>query len=73
MSDLVTILLMYESDTFSASGVELEVDEAEKMAQRLTGQFLGVVEEGGTFTCDGVRLSAILDEIRGQGEGRDDE
>ena len=48
----------YESDTFSASGAKLTVDELDQIVATLIN---GIEDD-----LDGMRLSAILDDIRGK-------
>lgn len=61
---LVNIIGGYESDTFSANTEVLTPAEEVKIAERLFDRFCTVVEEGGTFTCDGTVLAELLEEIR---------
>lgn len=63
-ADLVEIIRNYESDTFNAFQRGILKREATVMAEKLFNKLCRVVEEGGTLTCDGARLSAMLDELR---------
>lgn len=56
VSKLMNLIREYESDTFSADGSNLKSWEADQIAAKLIDQ----IEDH----LDGVRLSAILDEIR---------
>lgn len=64
MDKLVSIILAYESDTFSATGSALTPADAHAMATKLFDKFCTIVAEGGLFRCDGDVLSCILDEVR---------
>jgi hypothetical protein len=64
MRELVEIIRAYESDTFSASGRKILLREATVIAERLFQQLCKVVAESGTLSCDGTRLSAMLDDLR---------
>jgi hypothetical protein len=64
MRELIGIIRTYESDTFSASKREILLREATVIAERLFQQLCKVVAEGGTLSCDGDRLSAMLDDLR---------
>ena len=61
---IVELIRAYESDTFSAQERKILRREAFAIARTLTDEFVRVVGEGGTLTCDGVRLGAMLDELR---------
>lgn len=56
LEQLITEIMNYESDTFSASGEELKPEEAEAIADKLV--------EGLLENIDGVKISSALDEIR---------
>ena len=64
MDELANILLEYESDTFSAVSFALTPADASAMATVLFNRFCKAVAESGQFSCDGVVLSNILDDIR---------
>lgn len=65
-ADLVEIIRNYESDTFDAFGRNILKREATMIAERLFDELCRVVAEGGTLSCDGHRLSAMLNELRGK-------
>lgn len=64
MDRIAHIILAYESDTFSASALNVTRKEARMMAAKFFERLCGVVEEGGTLRSDGVVLSDMLDDIR---------
>lgn len=72
MEKLATIILEYESDTFSAIGSALTPTDAHAIALVLFDRLCKVVAEGGTLRCDGDVLSDILDEMR-PNDDEDDE
>ncbi len=61
---LFNIISSYESDTFSASELDLTPEEAQAIADELTQRLTEIVEEGGTMTCDGDVLASMLEDIR---------
>lgn len=64
MDELETIILNYESDTFSASGLGVTARDARAMALLLIKRLCKVVRTGGTLRCDGDVLAGLLDEVR---------
>lgn len=64
IDELTTIILSYESDTFSAIGAGLTPADADAMAKALFARLCKVVEEGGTLRCDGDVLAGLLEEVR---------
>jgi hypothetical protein len=71
MDELAKVILEYESDTFSAIGSALTPADVQAMATVLFSRFCKVVAESGTFRCDGVVLSDILDDMRPEEDGED--
>lgn len=64
MLEITEAILRYESDTFSASALEVKHSEAYKMAEKLHKCFLDMIQGGGRMHCDGDVLSELLDEVR---------
>ncbi len=61
---LTQIILEYESDTFNAKMLRVTKAEARTIARKLFLDLCRIVEEGGRMTCDGVRLTEELENIR---------
>jgi hypothetical protein len=63
MDEIESIILNYESDTFS--GAELTLADADRMAALLFDRLCKVVRTGGTLRCDGEVLAGLFEEVRG--------
>lgn len=62
VEELRAVVAEYESDTFSASGAEITEMETDAMTEILVLNAIQSLID--TETLDGVRLSALLEEIR---------
>lgn len=56
---LIEEIRSYESDTFSAEGSEITLDEAQSVAVKLINRIYG-----DDSSLDGILLSSILEDIR---------
>lgn len=68
MKDLVDVILKYESDTFSASGLDITEAESIVMAYTILSMVTSLVSESGTAKFDGTVLTTIIETIRGNKE-----
>lgn len=62
-NELLNIIAEYESDTFSAIGSRLTIEEAEEVAYKLLIPSINRLIEGDTM--DGLMITEVLEEIRG--------
>lgn len=69
IDDIQNIILNYESDSFSASDLNVSQSEARLMAYLIISDVKIIVQNGGTMVCDGVWLDWLLDSVRDDDNG----